>query len=85
MKMQIAKMLQLVLLMWIMMVTWTCMCAVADMTVFCQTDPGLQDRIYLNNGKGEFTKSKDALPMMLVSKGCVVAADINGDGFIDFL
>src|SRR5204863_9466819 len=33
---------------------------------------------------GRFTKSKDALPAMLVSKGCVAAADINGDGFVDF-
>lgn len=51
---------------------------------FLPDDPGLQDRIYLNDGKGKFAKSLDALPGMLVSKSCVTAADINGDGYIDF-
>jgi len=46
-------------------------------------DSLLQDRLYLNDGKGHFTKSAGALPVMHVSKGCVKAADINGDGFID--
>ena len=43
----------------------------------------LQDRLYLNDGTGNFTKSKDALPAMQVSKSTVRAADINGDGFMD--
>ncbi len=47
------------------------------------TDPLLQDRLYLNDGKGHFTRSNDALPAMLSSKGCVKVADINGDGFPD--
>lgn len=51
---------------------------------FFPTDTALQDRIYLNDGRGKFIKSPNALPQMLVSKGCVVAADINADGFIDF-
>ena len=38
----------------------------------------------LNDGKGKFTKAKNALPAMLVSKGCVTAADINSDGAVDF-
>ncbi|WP_183574409.1 VCBS repeat-containing protein [Mucilaginibacter sp. X5P1] len=46
-------------------------------------DPLLQDRLYINDGKGNFTKSNNALPKMLSSKGCVKAADINGDGKID--
>ena len=46
-------------------------------------DPLLQDRIYLNDGKGNFTKAENALPAMLVSKGCVKVADINSDGHPD--
>ncbi|MGZ8511308.1 MAG: FG-GAP repeat domain-containing protein, partial [Chitinophagaceae bacterium] len=38
---------------------------------------------YLNDGKGNFTKSTDALPGMLVSKSCVRVADVNADGFPD--
>ncbi len=44
----------------------------------------LQDRLYMNDGKGNFTKAINALPEMRVSKSCVRAADINGDGYIDF-
>lgn len=50
---------------------------------FAANDPGFQDHIYLNDGKGNFTKSDGSLPVMLFSKGCVKAADINGDGAID--
>jgi len=46
-------------------------------------DALLQDRLYLNNGKGDFTRAANALPAMLSSKGCVKAADINGDGYPD--
>lgn len=50
---------------------------------FAENDPLLQDRLYLNDGKGNFTKAASALPQMLTSTGCVKAADIDGDGDID--
>ncbi len=40
-------------------------------------DPALQDRLYLNDGKGHFTKG--ILPVMLTSTSCVRVNDINGD------
>ncbi len=43
----------------------------------------LQDRLYLNDGKGNFTKSGNALPVMNSSTSCARAADINGDGALD--
>ncbi|WP_153796494.1 VCBS repeat-containing protein [Foetidibacter luteolus] len=46
-------------------------------------DAALQDRLYMNDGKGNFVKASDALPVMKVSKSCVRAADVNGDGFAD--
>lgn len=47
---------------------------------YAAADAMLQDRLYLNDGKGNFTKSNGALPEMLVSKSCVRTADVNGDG-----
>ncbi|MEZ4903456.1 MAG: FG-GAP-like repeat-containing protein [Spirosomataceae bacterium] len=46
---------------------------------FQANDPLLQDALYLNDGKGNFTKNTTALPMMRVSTSCVRAADLNGD------
>jgi hypothetical protein len=45
--------------------------------------PFLQDRLYLNNGAGNYTKATNWLPKMNTSGGVVVAADYNEDGKID--
>lgn len=46
---------------------------------YLPNDPLLQDRLYLNDGAGNFTKSRDALPVMHTSKSCVRVSDLNGD------
>lgn len=45
--------------------------------------PFFQDRLYLNDGKGNFIKSTQSLPNMPVSTSCVRASDINADGKMD--
>ncbi|MEZ4775120.1 MAG: VCBS repeat-containing protein [Bacteroidia bacterium] len=50
---------------------------------FAPDDPALQDRLYINNGKGNFNLSVNALPAMLTSTACISAADIDGDGDLD--
>ncbi|MFD3004075.1 FG-GAP repeat domain-containing protein, partial [Pontibacter toksunensis] len=50
---------------------------------FAPEDALLQDRLYLNDGKGNFTKAADALPKMLTSTSSASASDINGDGHLD--
>jgi len=43
----------------------------------------LQDRLYINNGKGNFSYSSKALPKMLDSGSRIESADIDGDGDLD--
>jgi enediyne biosynthesis protein E4 len=50
---------------------------------FNENDAAFQDRLYINDGRGNLTKKEGALPQLLASKGCVKAADINGDGNLD--
>ena len=50
---------------------------------FSENDPALQDRLYLNDGKGNFTKKINALPTKTNSGACVRAADIDGDQDLD--
>ena len=42
-----------------------------------------QDRLYVNNGKGDFTLNSDALPETTSSGSCVRASDYDGDGDLD--
>lgn len=48
-----------------------------------EQDPLLMDRLYLNDGKGHFTRDAGALPDWRASKGCVAVGDANGDGHPD--
>jgi enediyne biosynthesis protein E4 len=42
-----------------------------------------QDRLYLNDGQGNFERAADALPEVVSSGSCVIAADYNGNGKLD--
>jgi hypothetical protein len=42
--------------------------------------PALLDRLYLNDGRGHFTKAPNSLPAIYENKSCVAVADIDGDG-----
>jgi enediyne biosynthesis protein E4 len=51
---------------------------------FPLSSSALRDRLYINNGKGEFTKSKQMLPVARYeSSSCVQPADFDNDGDID--
>jgi len=40
----------------------------------------LLDRLYINNGKGHYSKALDALPLIFQNKSCITVADIDKDG-----
>ena len=42
----------------------------------------LNDRLYLNDGKGNFSKS-NSIPTLFENKSCVTVADVDGDGDLD--
>jgi len=44
---------------------------------------GYADRLYENDGKGNFTKNEGAVPQITESGSCVRPADIDGDGDMD--
>jgi len=50
---------------------------------FSEGSAALEDRLYLNDGKGNFRKAVGALPPLAISGSRVAAADFDGDGAID--
>ena len=44
--------------------------------------PALEDRLYINDGKGNF-KRANAIPSLKFNKAAVAVADINHDGYLD--
>lgn len=46
-------------------------------------DQHLSPRVYLNDGKGSFRKDANAFGNLSVNASCVVANDLNGDGYPD--
>lgn len=42
-----------------------------------------QDRLYINDGKGNFTRSPNALPVAKFNGSCVISLDFDGDGDLD--
>ncbi|MBS1750947.1 MAG: VCBS repeat-containing protein [Bacteroidetes bacterium] len=50
---------------------------------FSANDPLLQDRLYINDKKGNFKKQVNSLPVLRNSTSCVSVADMDGDGDLD--
>ncbi|HSD33184.1 MAG TPA: VCBS repeat-containing protein [Gemmatimonadales bacterium] len=50
---------------------------------FSDMAPALQDRLYLNDGRGHFQKAASHLPPMNISGSRAAAADFDGDGDLD--
>jgi hypothetical protein len=51
--------------------------------LFNQNDPMLEDRLYINNGKGDFVRDKKRLPTETEAGSCAVPFDIDNDGDLD--
>ncbi len=49
---------------------------------FWEGEP-LLDRLYRNDGRGNFARSRDALPVFYHNGSCVVPGDFDGDGDVD--
>lgn len=50
---------------------------------FSAVSPRLQDRLYVNQGGGQFVRDTAALPTMVTATAAVTAGDFNGDGRMD--
>ena len=51
--------------------------------LFNENDVLLQDRLYLNDSKGNFKKSSGSIPTETLAGSCVVPLDINNDNYPD--
>jgi len=51
--------------------------------LFPAGDPLLQDRLYLNDGEGNFVRATASLPEETYAGGCIVSIDIDNDGDLD--
>jgi hypothetical protein len=50
---------------------------------FSGNDDALRDRLYVNDGRGNFQRAMSALPDFFENGSCVVPGDFNGDGHVD--
>lgn len=50
---------------------------------FYGRDPRLMPALYLNGGRGNFTKHQGGMPSMFIDASCVKPADVDGDGDMD--
>lgn len=50
---------------------------------FDEGDTAFQDRLFINNGKGNFSQSETSIPSMTTSSSVVTAADYDKDGDLD--
>ena len=50
---------------------------------FWGRNDALQDRLYRNDGRGQFARAEQALPPLFTNGCCVVPADYDGDGDVD--
>jgi hypothetical protein len=50
---------------------------------FWEEEDPLRDRLYMNDGKGNFRRATDALPAIFENGSTVAPADFNGDGHVD--
>ncbi|OQP49392.1 hypothetical protein A4H97_28665 [Niastella yeongjuensis] len=50
---------------------------------FYGNDEHLQPRVYLNDGKGQFTRLPNAFTGLYETLSCIVPCDFNKDGFVD--
>lgn len=56
---------------------------VSGSSEYVQGHPRLEDRLYKNDGKGNFAKDAKALPSLREAGSCVAAADYDRDGDLD--